>query len=346
VRVFLSHASEQADVAETIAVALSAEGHHVFLDRSSLPSGEGYNDRIREAIADSDLFVFLISPEAVATGRYSITEVDFAEQRWPNPDGRVLPVMVKPTRLAAIPPYLRAVTFLDPRGNVPAAVAAAVNAVRPGLWARAPAWIALGLIVAIVAGAGGWWALRRRAANDEIASLVASGQQQHELKRYRAAWDVYTRAADVSSSRDDVVRAQERLAIDWVEHVHAVDGRSTFGDVVDTVEPVLTRCAASNDATRSADCLAHLGWSDFLRSRDGTVAPDPAAQYQRALERDPSNTYAHALLGFDILRTAGRCKRQNRTSLRRCRADACAPTCATCRSRRCSITTRRSSSLS
>jgi tetratricopeptide (TPR) repeat protein len=305
VRIFLSHASEQADVAETVGVALQAEEHTVFRDRSTLPSGEGYNDRIREAIADSDLFIFLVSPEAVARGRYTITELEFAERRWPNPDGHVLPVIVKPTELAAIPAYLRAVTVLEPRGNLPASVAAAVAAIRPSLWPRIRTWVALGVVIAILGGIGMWWTLKRRAVNGEIASLVTSAEQQHASKRYQAAWDLYARAANVSSNRPDVVLALEQVAMDWVEHAHAVEGKSTFGEVVDAVEPVLTRCAGSSDATRSADCLAHLGWGDFLRWREGTSAAKPAEQYKRALARDPSNAYAHALLGFDILRTSG-----------------------------------------
>jgi hypothetical protein len=50
-----------------------------------LPAGESYNDRIRAAIGESDLFLFLISPEAVAPGRYTLAELDFARERWPHP---------------------------------------------------------------------------------------------------------------------------------------------------------------------------------------------------------------------------------------------------------------------
>jgi hypothetical protein len=65
VNVFLSYASEQKDVARSIEIALRGEGHAVFVDRSVLEPGETYNDQIREAIAASDLFLFL--PESDAT---------------------------------------------------------------------------------------------------------------------------------------------------------------------------------------------------------------------------------------------------------------------------------------
>ena len=58
-KIFLSHASEVAAVAESIELALSAEGHDVFLDRSDLPFGETYNQRIRDAVLQSDLSIVL-----------------------------------------------------------------------------------------------------------------------------------------------------------------------------------------------------------------------------------------------------------------------------------------------
>jgi hypothetical protein len=41
-----------------------------------------------------------------------------AKKRWRHPGGHVLPVMVAPTPKEAIPAYLRAVTILEPRGDV------------------------------------------------------------------------------------------------------------------------------------------------------------------------------------------------------------------------------------
>jgi TIR domain-containing protein len=66
-KIFLSYASEQSELAKEIALALRAEDHTVFFDRSSLASGEPYNADIRKAIENSQLFIFLItlSPRAV-----------------------------------------------------------------------------------------------------------------------------------------------------------------------------------------------------------------------------------------------------------------------------------------
>jgi hypothetical protein len=121
-RIFLSHASEDTDIAQEVALAVLQEGHEIFFDRSSLPVGDGYHRAIREELYKSDLFIFLLSPAALAEGRYTRTELKLAEERWPNPSDRILPVIASKTDWETIPPYLRAVTVLRPEGNLAAEV--------------------------------------------------------------------------------------------------------------------------------------------------------------------------------------------------------------------------------
>jgi hypothetical protein len=126
-RLFLSFASPDRRTAERIQLALLGAGHEVFFDEASLPAGSDYNSRIREAIATSDVYVFLISPHSVGEGRYVRTELRLVKAKWPKPWGYVLPVMIQPTEYDLIDPYLAAVTILEPHGNVSAEVAARVH---------------------------------------------------------------------------------------------------------------------------------------------------------------------------------------------------------------------------
>jgi hypothetical protein len=126
-RVFLTHASEDDEIAESLAYALRARGHGVFLDRHDLPPGSGFDQQIENGVKQSDILVFLISPNSVANGRYTLTELTFAKQKWKAPDGRVLPVMARKTPLDQIPPYLKAVSILEPAGNLAAEVASMVD---------------------------------------------------------------------------------------------------------------------------------------------------------------------------------------------------------------------------
>jgi hypothetical protein len=131
VKIFLSYASEDKAVAEPIAFSLRGRGHEVFFDRDNLPPGKGYDEHIESAVNDCETFVFLISPNSVEPGRYTLTELKFARSKWPSPDGRVPPVMVRKTPPELIPAYLKAVTLLVPDGNVAAETSSAVHTMRP-----------------------------------------------------------------------------------------------------------------------------------------------------------------------------------------------------------------------
>ena len=129
-RVFMSYASEQKAAAESIAFSLRSRGHSVFLDRDDLPEGASYDDKIVKAIERSDLMIFLISPEAVHSGRYTLTELKFARHKWRSPSSRVLPVMLAPTPMTDVPGYLKAVSILEPHGNIAAEVAYSAERLR------------------------------------------------------------------------------------------------------------------------------------------------------------------------------------------------------------------------
>src|SRR5262245_45398573 len=122
-KIFLAYASEDKNAAERIYFALTGLHHTVFFDDVSLPSGEDYTLRIRQAVLESDLLVFLVSEDSVAASSYALTELALAQKKWPHPAEAVLPVMVRVTEYERIPNYLKAVTIFQPRGDLAAEVA-------------------------------------------------------------------------------------------------------------------------------------------------------------------------------------------------------------------------------
>ncbi len=128
-QIFLSYASEDRSLAEEIQLALIGAGHAVFFDKASLPAGGDYHSRIEAAVKRCDLFVFLISPNSVASGSYALTELKFARSNWHHPKERVLPVRLHSTAWEVIPPYLKSVTVLEPEGNIPAEILGAVSTI-------------------------------------------------------------------------------------------------------------------------------------------------------------------------------------------------------------------------
>jgi hypothetical protein len=177
VKVFVSHSSKDTDVAERIALALKESDHEVFFDRSSLQPGEAYNEQIREAIAECDLFVFLVSAASIREGTYARSELQFAAKRWRHPSRCVLPVLLERVSFAEIPPFLAAVTVLEPVGNVVARPAHAVEALARAAQRRRLVRVAAGAFaVLLVAGAGAWaWYRRAPAATAPPAGVVVEG---------------------------------------------------------------------------------------------------------------------------------------------------------------------------
>jgi len=135
-KIFLSYPSAHKEIAASINYELQANGHDVFFDKEDLPPGQSYNERIRSAIEACDLFIFLITPESVTQGHYTLTELKIAGRKWPTPAGHVLPVMLEATPFENIPAYLKAVTILTPEGNATAEILIEVTDLAAALGAK------------------------------------------------------------------------------------------------------------------------------------------------------------------------------------------------------------------
>ena len=150
--IFICHTDKHSPEAKQIATSLRGRGYQVFLDKESLPAGRSYDQQIEKAVKKSSAFVFLISPEAVAEGRYTLTELSYAQKKWPHPANAVLPVMVEPTDLKLVPEYLKGVTILKPQGNLGAEVGSTIRSFLP---VRNPAKMFAAVAVIVLAMIGG-----------------------------------------------------------------------------------------------------------------------------------------------------------------------------------------------
>jgi len=140
----------------------------------------------------------------------------------------------------------------------------------------------------------------RSEARHKIEALLASEQLQLRSQDYDHAWQTLDQASKIDAASAPLHAAQETLAMAWLENAQTSDNQK-FSSVTDKLDPILTRgVTESKDPQRQADLLAHLGWSYFLRSRDGSAAPDPAASYADAVLRDANNPFANAMWGHWI----------------------------------------------
>jgi len=143
-----------------------------------------------------------------------------------------------------------------------------------------------------------------------IAEQYEVGRLQQGAADYEGAWASFEQALKTAESGGKLAKltgqlsketlalreAQEDLAMAWVKNV-ARPGGQPFARIVDQLVPVLNRGAANATGSRRADLLAHVGWANFLRWRDGQRQLNPEQQYRQALEIDAANPYAHAHWG-------------------------------------------------
>lgn len=299
-KLFVSYPSDQKNLAERLRLALEAEGHEVFTDRAELKEGEPYHEALREAIEAADALVFLITPRSIAPGSYALTELDIAQRRWRSPGGRVLPVMALPTPIEDIPPYLRSVTLLQPKGDLVAETVAAVDRLRGRLPLRG--WLAAAAVLALAA-AGAYVAYERaehKRAQEQArielqAAELAAAVQLCEAGTHAVAWKQFETIV-ASRPGDEAVRtAREDCGMRWLREARVAGDKESFGALVAPIQPVLAQGMAAARGERRADLAAHLGWAEFLRSRDGAPVGDPPALYKAALADDAGNVYAHSM---------------------------------------------------
>jgi sulfatase modifying factor 1 len=212
-KVFLSYASQDRPIAEAINRALLDEGHNVFFDREDLPPGEEFHIRIRRAIEEADLFVFLVSEEAIDPGSYTLNELDIAEKNLKQASGRLLPVLLRPTAFDRLPAFVKSVTVLESPGNIPAAVADAVHRIALDR-RRAIRWkVGGGIAAAVLIAAVAWFVRSHGAPASEItgkdgarAMLVPAGN--------------FTMGDDEESPRRDVY-----LDAFYIDQIEVTTGR-------------------------------------------------------------------------------------------------------------------------
>ena len=140
----------------------------------------------------------------------------------------------------------------------------------------------------------------------QIEELFTIGKAQQVAGDYPAAWASFEQALKsaeegnqapkllgrLGKERGRLRQAQEDLAMVWLQNIRIPEGQS-FSDTVDKLVLVLNRGTTNEKGARKADLLAHVGWAYFLKSRDGTGAPNPEPHYRAALQIDPTNPYAH-----------------------------------------------------
>ena len=162
-RIFISYASQDREPANSIYLALRDQGQRAFFDRTDLPAGDEYHNRIRKAIQKSHLFIFLLSPNALDADSYTLEELSIAEKA----GVKLLPVVLREPAMDQIPASIKNVTFHRPAGNLAASVAAEVHRIAADFMRKRLKRLAAALLI-VTAVAGGYFYLHEARNRGEL----------------------------------------------------------------------------------------------------------------------------------------------------------------------------------
>jgi formylglycine-generating enzyme len=126
-QIFLSHAHQDAQVAQKLAHDLEAHGYDIWLAPDSIRPGEKWVEAINRGLEESGLFVLLLSPEAVAS-RWVNMETNAAIEFVHEGEMQLFPLLLKACRP---PPLWRSFHHISLRGGYEQALAALLNALEP-----------------------------------------------------------------------------------------------------------------------------------------------------------------------------------------------------------------------
>jgi tetratricopeptide (TPR) repeat protein len=312
----------------------------VFMDVEDIAPGQPFAHTIDETIARCDVALIIIGPKwpEILHQRSQDGQRDYVCHEIEAALGReitTVPVLVGgatmaqlsglPGKLSVLAQYeaaeLRDSSFSDDCARLAKslrleAVAASDGGGQSG---RRRARIALlgivllaGLFLVAAAGLGPWREYRARRTS--VAQMLATGKTQAERGEYEPAFHSYQELLKVDPTNRIAQDRQVDAAMGWVEdfHVIAPEGGSSeklAATQLDEITPVLDAglARANGQVPRAADILAHLGWAHWLNQKLAQREFGESAErdLRAALKLDPSNVFAHAMMGNWLMQTGG-----------------------------------------
>lgn len=168
----------------------------------------------------------------------------------------------------------------------------------------------IGLGASILGGVR--WYENRRQQQAELASQMAVAERQASDGDFQASIQSYDAILKDHPLNPAALEQQLNATMTWVENfsVTGTDDQSTVataGHELDEIFLILNAALTRTKGAQAADVQAHLGWAHWLNNKIAGREFGHAAEkdLRAALQIDPSNVYANAMLGNWMLQNGG-----------------------------------------
>ena len=311
------------------------------MDVEDIAPGQPFARTIDDTIAHCDTALIVIGPRwaEILKQRAQEQQIDYVRREIEAALAQkitIVPVLVGaasaaeleglPGRLSELGQYeateLRDNTFSDDCARLtkslrlqtlpPAARAAKSFRLRPALLPG------IALLIILLVAASAWLRIgpigeyrNRKAA---IAQMLATAKTQVDRGEYESSFKTYQELLKTDPGNRLAMERQVDAAMAWLDDFHViptetVSAESLAAGRLDEIMPVLDAglARANGQRPRAADILAHLGWAHWLNQKLAQREFGSAAEQnlRQALQTDPSNVYANAMLGNWLMQTGG-----------------------------------------
>ena len=172
--------------------------------------------------------------------------------------------------------------------------------------------LALVFLASGALGVGPWGEYRKRQA--AVRDQLATAKTQMDRTEYEAAFRTCGAVLKTEPASRPAMDLQADAAMRWAEDFSVLvpEGAKQedlagppLAEIMTVLDAALARTGGKG--TRAGDILAHLGWAHWLNQKLAfkEYGANAEQDLRRALEVDPNNVFAHAMLGNWLLQTGG-----------------------------------------